>query len=373
MQFKPYLAPVALALVASLSTAPSSASPAAQAAPALPPVTAVQSLGLVQQNPVVTCRDGTYSALLKGKVVWTFNDTCMSRGGVAGDQFIDNTLSWDSSRDASGGITLEHDLTDRQGVPKRFVPYTPQEEQFNANHAPNELAIWPGHLVPDPKRNRALVFFGTVYRGTEIGFNGVGAGIAVVDLKTLQVTRPVQNPDPTVPDRTYMWTGSEQSYTGGYLVVGDMLYSYGGSADFLSTRVHVARVPLASVLDKAAWQYYDANGTWTDTPDNLATVYFGGAAGDTLYWSEALGLYVTVYQTYLNNTVYYRVARAPEGPWSEPGVMFEAEQGTDPSYAARVHTAYAEDGGRTQYITYVKNTGFFGQELPLTKVTLGTP
>jgi len=48
-------------------------------------------------------------------------------------------------------------------------------------------------------------------------------------------------------------------------------------------------------------------------------------------------------------------------------------QGTDPSYAARVHTEYAKNGGQVQYITYVKNTGFLAQELPLVEVTFGKP
>ena len=112
---------------------------------------------------------------------------------------------------------------------------------------------------------------------------------------------------------------------------------------------------------------------WSDNPADSRSVYTGGAAGDTVFYNAYLGQYVTVYQAFLDNTVYYRVADRPEGPWSEQGVMFTAEQGTDPSYAARVHTAYQEGDGQVQYITYVKNTGFLQQTLPLTRVTFGRP
>ena len=345
------------------------------AQPAVPPLPSIQSvvdLGLVQQNRFVNCRDGTYSALINGKAIWTFNDTCMSAGGVAGDQFIDNTLAWDADLDASQGIRLEHDHKDAMGVPKRFVPFTQNEIDFTARHAPNEVAIWPGQLVPDPKRKRALIFFGAVYRGSEIGFRGIGSGIAVASLDLRSVTRPVQNPDPDVAEPTYMWQRGEIAYTGGYLLEGDMLYAYGGVGVFLSTQVHVARVPLKDALDKSKWTYWNGQA-WSTNPDDSKYVYVGGAAGDTLFWSEYLGAYVTVFQPFLSNDVYYRVSYRPEGPWSEQGYLFTAEQGTDPSYAARVHTEYARNGGQVQYISYVKNTGFLRQELPLVEVTFRKP
>lgn len=240
-----------LVAMAMVSTAALAAKP--NQPPPIPPVISVEDLGLVQQNRHVNCRDGTYSAVIQGRAVWTFNDTCLNKGGVLGDQFIDNTLSWDSDFNAAEGITLENDLKDAQGVPTRFVPFTSREVAYSQKQAPNELAIWPGQLVPDPQRGRTLIFFGTVYRGSDIGFRGVGAGIAVASLDFKTVTRPVQSLDPNAPEPTYMWAEGERSYTGGSVTVGDMLYAYAGVGKFLSTLIHVARVPLADVLDKTKW------------------------------------------------------------------------------------------------------------------------
>jgi hypothetical protein len=338
--------------------------------PPIPPIQSVVDLGLVRQNKFVQCRDGTYSALVGKRAVWTFNDTCLTKGGVAGDQFIDNTLAASTSLDASGGIFLNRDKADSEHVPVRFVPFTANELAFSAAHAPNEIALWPAQLVPDPARHRELIFFGSVYRGTNIGFTSVGAGIAVADPTFTTVTRPVQNPDPNAPEPTYMWGKGEQAYTGGSVVVGDMLYCYGGQGVGLTTRVHVARVPLAQALDKTQWTYW--NGTaWTADPDKPATIYDGGAAGDTIFFDDYLGVFVTVYEPFASNDVYYRVANHPEGPWSAAAYMFTAQQGTDTSYAARVHTEYAENAGQVQYITYVMNTGLLAQSLPLVQVTFG--
>ncbi len=345
---------------------------AAEAPPPIPPVVSVVEMGLVKQNKFVQCRDGTYSALVGKKAIWTFNDTCLAKGGDLGDQFIDNTLAWNTNLDASAGIRLDKDKHDSQNVPVRFVPFTAGEIAFTAAHQPNEIAIWPGHLVPDPARDRELIFFGAVYRGSDIGFNGVGAGIAVADPTFTTVTRPAQSLDPNAKEPSYMWAAGEQSYTGGYVLVGDMLYCYGGQGVGLVTHVHVARVPLADALDKTKWTYW--NGTaWSTKNQKLATVYQGGAAGDTIFWDDYLGEFVTVYQPFQSNDVYYRVANHPEGPWSAATYLFTAQQGTDPSYAARVHTEYQEGGGQVEYITYVENTGFLAQQLPLVKVTFGKP
>jgi hypothetical protein len=358
----------ALATFAFVSTA--HAAKDAEEPPPIPPIAAVVDMGLVKQNKYVNCRDGTYSAMVGKRAVWTFNDTCLSAGGVLGDQFIDNTLAWNTNLDASNGITLNRDKKDADGVPVRFVPLTAKEIAVNAQYAPNEIAIWPGQLVDDPARQRELIFYGAVFRGSDIGFHGIGGGIAVADPSFTKVIRPAQSVDPKAKEPSYMWQAGEVQYTSGYLKLGDMLYCYGGTGVGLSTYVHVARVPLADVLDKTKWTYW--TGTeWSDQNQNLANIYIGGAAGDSLFWSDYLGVYVSVYQHFADNTVFYRVSNHPEGPWSDEAVMFVAAQGTDTSYAARVHNEYDENGGQTIYVTYVKNTGFLLQELPLTKVTFG--
>lgn len=342
----------------------------AEAPPPVPPVVSVQTLPDVKQNRFVQCRDGTYSARVGSRAVWTFNDTCLTSGGVAGDTFIDNTLAASTKFDASAGIKLNQDLADAQGVPTRFVPLTAWELSINATHAPNEIAVWPGQLVDDPDRQRELIFYGAVYRGSKIGFHTAGSGIAVAtpDFKT--VTRPAESLDPSQPEPNYMWSRTEQAYTGGYVKVGDVLYCYGGQGKGLRTLVHVARVPLADALDKTKWTYWNGT-TWSADPSDTVSVYDGGAAGDTIFWDSYLGLYVTVYMPFATNDVFYRVANHPEGPWSAATKLFTAEQGTDTSYAARVHTEYEENGGQVEYVTYVKNTGILQQSLPLVKVTFG--
>jgi hypothetical protein len=359
------LARLSAAAALALALAPALA---AEPAPPVPPLATVAEIGTVGQNRYVTCRDATYSALINGRSVWTFGDTCLRKGGVAGDTFLDNSVAGTANLDASKGITLERDLADSQHVPLQFIPLTANELAFNATHAPNEIALWPGQTVPDPKRHRELVFFASVYRGASIGFTPQGGGIAVANPTFTTVTRPVQNPDPNAPEPTYMWNAKEIAYTNGYVLDGNMLYLYGGDAVGLQTHVHVARVPLADALDKTKWTYFTGTG-WSADKTASATIYRGGAAGDTVFFDAYLGVYVSVYQAYLSNDIVYRVADHPEGPWSNATLMYTARQGTDPSYAARVHTEFSEGGGRTIYVTYVMNTGLLQQSIQLVKAT----
>ena len=354
-----------------LRAGPSPAAPRpADGAPPVPPIASVTDLGVVQQDKLVQCRDGTYSARVGHRAVWTFGDTCLRRAGVDG-RFIDNSLAWNTDFDASGGLALDHDRKDIDGVPARFIPFTDNELAYNEAHPDGQVALWPGNLVDDAGRQRVLVFYGAILRGDNGAFTPIGAGIAVADPRFTSVYRPLENPKKKAFDPTYLWNGAEQAYTAGSVVVGDMLYAYGGEAVGLATHVHVARVPLAQALDKASWTYWNGSG-WSSRNGALATIYQGGAAGDSVFRDAWLGLYVTVYQRYLDNTVYYRVAANPEGPWSQEVVLFTASEGTQPSYAARVHAEYEEMDGQVEYITYVKTTGFLEQELPLVKVTFGS-
>src|SRR5579864_6967938 len=114
-----------LAAIALLTTI--SAAAQNSGVPPIPTVVSVTPLGTVTQNSVIYGRDGTFSALVDGKSVWTFGDTPMSVAGIEGNSWDDNSLSWTDDLDASHGINLNHDLLDSTGAPAEFLPYLPWE------------------------------------------------------------------------------------------------------------------------------------------------------------------------------------------------------------------------------------------------------
>jgi hypothetical protein len=84
---------------------------------------------------------------------------------------------------------------------------------------------------------------------------------------------------------------------------------------------------------------------------------------------------MAIYAQPFTNDVMYRVANNPWGPWSDGGLLFTGEPGWDGNfdYAAFAHPEFSTQGGQVQYVTYVHNTGFLQQEIPLARVVFQKP
>lgn len=351
--------------------------------PPIPPVESITDLGLIRQNAAILARDGTYSALIRGRSVWNFGDTPLAVANAQGKNWVDNSLAWTTNLDASGGITLERDYLDRAGVPAEFLPYTPQELIYNYTHDPAhcteepcgaEVAMWPGPMADDPARRRALVFYTEIGRVPgQDGWKTIGGGIAVVTANG-SVVRPVARPNTPYP--TLMWQGEDEvQFNSEALVIGTGLYVYGARREFLTQHAQLARVPLAHALDRTQWRYYAGNGAWTWNPAKAVTVFDGGAAGNSVFYNAHFGVYMAIYSGIFSDTMYYRVSRTPWGPWSEQAVLLTGKPGWNntASYAGRAHPEFAGENGRVQYVTYVHATGFLRQDIPLVKVVFGNP
>lgn len=351
-------------------------------APPIPPIVDINDLDAVVQNPVIYGRDGTFSALVNGKSVWTFGDTPLAVPGQSGNHWVDNSLSWTNDLDASDGITLDQDLLDRTGAPAEFLPYTTQERLYNYLHDADhcrlppcgaEYALWPGHLVADPDRNRVLFFYGLIWRvAGQSEWTYIGSGIAVKE-GSGRITRPILSPGNEHP--TLLWTDAagESGLDGGYVVEGSMLYTYGCSAGFLIMNCMVGRVPLADALDRTQWRYYAGNDTWSTTQADAAIIFNGGAAGNAVFYVPYLNMYMTIYNGVYSDNLYYRVSWTPWGPWSAETLLFTARPGIpgSVSYAGQAHVEYAAQDGRVQYVTYVRTIGFLQFDIPLAQVTFG--
>jgi hypothetical protein len=338
-------------------------------------------MGIVTQSPYVQGRDGTYSALMQGKSFWLFNDTALTHNNASGENFFSNSLAWATNLDASNGITLNGNYTDSSGEPQQFFPFLPWETLYNSEHAGNtckvtpcgaEFAIWPGPLVPDPARNRALIFYGEVWRSPTItGWDALGTGIAV--WQNGNITRPVENPGNQY--NTLLWPAGKVGFGSGWVVVGDTLYAYGNQGEFLSENTQVAKVALENATTPTAWTYYAGNNTWSSNPADAATVFNGGAAGSSVFYDAYLGMYVAIYSGVLNNNLYYNVSYTPWGPWSAATQFYTGLPGyqNDADYAALAHPEFAQGNGQTEYITYVQTTGFLAQQLQLVQLVFAPP
>jgi len=349
--------------------------------PPIPPVLSVTPMGIVTQDPLVQGRDGTYSAQLGSKSVWLFNDTALTQNNASGTNFFSNSLAWTTNLNASSGVDLSGNYVDSLGDPTQFMPFLPWEAAYNAAHNSKSctadpcganIAIWPGPLVPDPARNRALIFFGEIWRSpTYNGWISLGEGIAI--WQNGKITRPVVNPGTTYP--TLMWTGSQVGFSSGWVVSGDTLYMFGNLGGFLIEDTQIARVPLQSVTTPSAWTYYAENNTWSADASDAVTVFNGGAAGSSVFYDQYLGMYVAIYSGVFNSNLYYNVAYQPWGPWSAATQFYTGLPAyqNNADYAALAHPEFSQGNGQTEYVTYVQDTGFLAQQLQLLQLVFGPP
>ena len=353
----------------------------AQTIPPIPKVLSVTPLGNITQSSVIYGRDGTFSALVGGKSVWTFGDTPMALPGLLGNYWDDNSLSWTDNLDASQGINLDHDLLDSTGAPGEYLPYLPWERQYNYEHDNNhctaetcgaQFAMWDGPVINDPARNRVLLYYYELYRGVKgmQGWETVGAGIAV-STPGKGVTRPIENTGSKTP--TLMWGPKDQEFDSGALVVDDVLYYYGCKGGFLVDNCMVAKVPLAVALDLTKWTYYAGNETWSANPTEAVPIFQGGSAANQVFYSPYLGVYLNIYNPALNNDIYFIVSYTPWGPWSQPTLLFKGQTPYSGSvnYTGQAHVEFAQGDGQIQYVTYAHPTGFLREDLPLVQVIFG--
>lgn len=378
------LRPIAIVLLFDAVLVFGSRSPAdAQTVPPIPSVLSVTPLGTVTQNSVIYGRDGTFSALINGKSVWTFGDTPMSVAGVLGNYWDDNSLSWTSNLDASHGINLDHDLLDRTGAPAEYIPYLPWERKYNYEHdirhcaiepCGAEFAIWDGPVVDDPARHRVLLYYYELYRGVKgmQGWDTVGGGIAVYS-GGMGITRPIENSGSKTP--TLMWGPKDQEFNSGALAVDDILYSYGCKGGFVVNNCMVAKVPIVDALDIAKWSYFAGKNTWSTKAGDAITIFHGGSAANQVFYNSYLGVYINIYNPALNNDLYFIVSYTPWGPWSQPTLLFKGEKPYNGSvnYTGQAHVEFAQGNGQTQYVTYAHPTGFLREDLPLVQVVFGKP
>jgi hypothetical protein len=347
-----------------------------------------QILGPVDQNSHVVARDNGESVLYGGKSYWFFDDTELRNP----PGFMSSSAAVTSDLDASNGITLlsanpfnESDT----GTPSEFVPYSAAETRFQDEHASSDctgssdpycgtqFAFWPGAAVADPAHHRILVFYGKLCRGglntgpCASGFIGqpIGSGIVSVDMRTHHITRlDIKHQDPSLTspeghDPTLLFPTSQDWGNGGDVLVGNELYAYGQCSS--TNACGVARVPIGEVQDHAAWTFYAGQSgghpVWSSDPAAAVDVMNGGAAGETVQYDPATGLYMDTYMPFLSQQVYYQTAPTPWGPWSTPTVLYTAPATSGVEYAAFAHPEYTSNNGLTRYYTYY--TSSTGQQM----------
>lgn len=344
-------------------------------------VLGTRDLGPLETTDAVRARDGGYSERFGDRTVWLYGDSILSLEGEDGEAWRDNTWSWSTDLDASDGVTGFDEPVDGLGAPVEFFPETAEEAVFNEAHKGDDCEdpcgarriLWPMDAVYDAERDRVLVFYDKIYgEPGEWNFYSIGYGVAVWEAFDEPPSRPEVAPGTEEP--TLLFTSEGDNFGAAALAVDDWLYAYAcASQGGFGKPCRVGRVPLADVLDRAAWHFWDGDA-WVDDPDDGVTI-FEGNSQLTVHHNPHLDAYLAVHVDGMTDDLVLRTAPAPEGPWSAQEFAFTAEpdQGDGFVYCGLGHEELAGDGGRLEYVSYYRGTGDWTGEIRLVEVEIDSP
>jgi hypothetical protein len=319
----------------------------------------VNDLGALSQPASVTARDYGGSARIGNRVLWLFGDTLINPPAADGSSFRSTTAAY-------GDLTKIRIVTeslDATGAPYQFLPFTADELAYNnnPNYPAERIALWPGAPL-DAGDGSALVFYMKLYvHPGELNYDHIGMGLArVVPTNTVAVREP-----------TLLFTATEPLFGMAVLAEGDYVYVYGSCNNGSSyLPLCVARVVPAQVTERAAYQFWNGS-QWTSVITEASPVMYW-LSDLSVSWNPYLQKFLAVHSQPFTNTVMFRTAPRPEGPWSSATVLFT---GMTPAtgfydYAAKEHPEFMADGGRNIIVTYYRPTGTYTGEVRLVEVTL---
>jgi hypothetical protein len=197
---------------------------------------------------------------------------------------------------------------------------------------------------------------------TVFGFTGVGDWL-------VKVNNPADDPDhwitemKRIPFYEKSPDGTEYGFGLPQLARGRYVYFFGTL--FRPSRINrwmlLARAPVDDVTDFDRWEFYSDNG-WQKDFHRAGCLFDGFASEFSVSWQPYLRRYLAIYtELGMSDRILMRMARRPEGPWSEPRVVFRApEVNWDRTYFCYAAKGHPELSGRKDLlVSYICNSTDF--------------
>jgi hypothetical protein len=295
--------------------------------------------------------DGAYSvALAETRHLWLFSDTWVGtvRDGKRKDVvMVNNTVGVQDGTGPDAKFTF---FVQKSAAGKPTALFTPPDGkgwfwQFAGHHADGKLHVFL------PRLEKA----------------GPGAfGFKHIDLWLGTVSNPDADPlkwkitYEKVPFATFE-EKRKVSFGSAVLTAGEHVYVYGyeetPTKGWPARKLLVARVAKTQLAAFTSWRFY-ANGEWKAEVKDASGSASGLATEFSVTHLPGLKCYALVYtENGLSDRIVGRFAPAPEGPWSEPVLLYRCpEMKVDRkvfSYAAKAHPHLA--GKNELVISYVVN------------------
>jgi hypothetical protein len=296
--------------------------------------------------------DGAYSVTVaEARHLWLFSDTWVGRvrdGKRKDIAMVNNTVGVQDGNGAGAKLTF---FVQKSAAGKLTAIFAPPDDkgwfwQYAGHYADGKLHVFLPRLEKT---------------------SGPGAfGFKHVDLWLGSVSNPGAEPlewkitYAKVPFATFE-ENRKVSFGSAVLTVGEQVYVYGyeetPTKPFPSRKLLVARVAKTQLADFTAWRFL-AGGEWKAEAKDATGSATGLATEFSVTHLRELKCFALVYtENGLSDRIVGRFAPAPEGPWSEPVLLYRCpEMKKDRkvfTYAAKAHPHLA--GKNEVVISYVVN------------------
>jgi hypothetical protein len=250
---------------------------------------------LFRSSPAISLLNGTASSIIlpDGSQLWSFSGATLTAGG--------------SVSNGVGAVVTNDDAT--KCFPSAMVEPTPLFAPSPRN-ATDLLVPLDLVRVGDAVWSYYQAF--ALDAAQPFGVRSVGFGIAKRDMTTGQFQ----------PTASMLWAGDGPAYGTSALVMGNDLYAYGCA----SSSCYVAKAPLASMDDPAAYLYATGAGRFSADPTEARPILNGPASISVR--QHLSGRLLATYLAPLGTELLVRSALGPTGPFSREYRLASCEAGT---------------------------------------------
>jgi hypothetical protein len=331
------LAPLAFVLAATAFRCPS---------PHPPPLVELdgECLLLYENASGVVGMDGSSSVPLdESHSLFVFGDTLLGTWSASGERLATGML-------ANSAAVLPNAEAGECFAGRSFLGGTqPRPVLRPRSDAPPDSRVWPTHpYVRDDLLALTFLYVTNEPGGGALGFRSWAHGIATGMLAGLSADA----------DDATLLPGEEPQFAA-LLVHEGTAYAYRcGLGSDLGGGLYpclLGSAPEAAITDPAAYRYFVAGAGFAGTLAEASFVV-EGAPDFTVHWNERLGAFLMLFVEPFSQEIRVRTAPAPEGPFSEPTLLWPCNlPADDPQalcYGAKQHPQLGSPDGSTLVLTY---------------------
>jgi hypothetical protein len=347
-----------------------------------------------------TGADGVQTVDLgNGRIFWLFGDTWI--GSVRNGNHTSNSVLVNNSAALQTGLDLKTKdpastridflwgQADSQGNPSAWIKPENTAKAGNSQLSNNPIDssdwYWPtgdGIVLPDADdRNRLILFLSRIARRMGDlgvwGFQGAGGSIVIIsnyDLPPAEwMVMTYDNPH-SIGMKQANADPARFETTWGMALIADekrengatpYLFIYGiREKSSINKEMILARSPMTSPERHDTWEFYAGNQGWSphlSDAVSLADAMVNEFSIDRLTIHDREVFVLIQSDNAFNNQIFLRTAYHPEGPWSQPVMIFDAAEARNCkgcfAYAAKSHTALSREG--ELLVSYVINSTDF--------------